>query len=36
VRDSYADAKVKAGEMKASRGKTLEGVEETSGADTTA
>ena len=36
VRDSYADAKVKAGEMKASRGKTLQGVEETPGADTTA
>ena len=35
VRDSYADAKVKAGEMKASRGKGLEGGEETPGADAT-
>jgi hypothetical protein len=35
VRDSYADAKVKAGEMKASRGKALEG-EETPEADSTA
>jgi uncharacterized membrane protein YbhN (UPF0104 family) len=36
VRDSYADAKVKAGEMKANRGKALEGVEEAPGADGTA
>jgi uncharacterized membrane protein YbhN (UPF0104 family) len=35
VRDSYADAKVKAGEMKASRGKGLEAGEETPGADGT-
>ena len=35
VRDSYADAKVKAGEMKANRGKALEGAEEAPGADGT-
>ena len=36
VRDSYTDAKVKASEMKSSRGKTLEGAEETSEPDATA
>ncbi len=36
VRDSYADAKVKAGEMKASRGKGPEAGEETPDADITA
>ena len=36
VKDSYTDAKVKASEMKSSRGKALEGAEETSEADGTA
>jgi uncharacterized membrane protein YbhN (UPF0104 family) len=36
VRDSYTDAKVKASEMKSSRGKTLDGAEETSEPDATA
>jgi uncharacterized membrane protein YbhN (UPF0104 family) len=36
VRDSYTDAKVKASEMKSSRGKALEGAEETSEPDATA
>jgi uncharacterized membrane protein YbhN (UPF0104 family) len=33
VKDSYADAKVKAGEMKTSRGKTLDGAEDAPDAD---
>ena len=36
VKDSYSDAKEKASEMKSSRGKTLEGAEETSEPDATA